>query len=128
MDSAKKRSLFRFGDAVAILLVIALAGGLLWAFFASKQGSVAEIAVENETVAVLPLSRDAVYPVSANGYNLTVRVENGEVFVADADCPDKVCEHTGKVKAKGASIVCAAARVSVRIVGGGDRNADFVAG
>lgn len=128
MESVKKRSLFRFGDAVAILLVIALAGGLLWAFFASEQGSAAEIVVENETVAALPLAKDAVYSVTANGHTLTVHVENGEVFVTDADCPDKVCEHTGRVKAKGASIVCAAARISVRIVGGGDRNADFVAG
>lgn len=128
METAKKHRPFRFGDAVAILLVLALAGGLIWGFFALEQGSAAEVIVENETVATLPLSRDSVYPVESNGYTLTVCVESGEVFVTDADCPDKVCEHTGKVKTKGASIVCAAARVSVRVVGGGDRDADFVAG
>lgn len=128
MEKVKKHELLRFGDALAILLVIALASGVLWAFFAKEQGSVAEIVIDGEAVAALPLSGDTVYPVKSNGYTLTVCVENGEAFVTDADCPDKVCEHTGRIKARGASIVCAAAKVSVRIVGGGDQNADFVAG
>lgn len=128
MESTKKRALLRVGDLLAILVVILLAGGLLWAFFALGRGNEAQIVVENETVATLPLSKDATYPIESNGYNLTVHVEDGEVFVTDANCPDKVCESTGRISAKGASIVCAAARVSVRIVGGGEHDADFVAG
>ncbi len=128
MASKKKRNLLRFGDLAAILLVAALAAALLWVFLTSDRGSAAQIVIDNETVATLSLSEDAVYPVTANGHRLTVRVENGEVFVTDADCPDKVCEHTGKIKAEGASVVCAAARVIVRVVGGGNSDADFVAG
>ena len=128
MGSTKRKQLFLLGDAVAILLVALLSAGLIWAFFASGRGQSAEIVVENTVVATLSLSEDAVYPVEANGHHLTVRVERGEVQVVDADCPDKVCEHTGRVSRKGASIVCAAARVTVRVVGGGDRDVDFVAG
>ena len=128
MQHVRKKALFRAGDLVAILLVLLLVGALLWAFLAAERGDAARISVEGETVAALPLSKDTVYPITSRGHHLTVRIENGEVFVTDADCPDKVCQNTGKVSAKGTSIVCAAAGVSVQITGGGDGNADFVAG
>ena len=127
MQHVKKRALFRVGDLAAILLVILLVGALLWTFFAAERGAAARISVEGEVIAVLPLSKDAVYPITSRGHHLTVRVEGGEVFVTDADCPDLVCQNTGRISAKGTSIVCAAG-VSVHITGGGDGNADFIAG
>ena len=128
MQFGKKSTLFRVGDLFAILLVLLLVGALLWAFFSLERGAAVQITVEGEGVAVLPLSQDAVYPITSRGYCLTVHVESGEVFVSDADCPDKVCQNTGKISARGASIVCAAAGVQIKITGGGDTNADFVAG
>lgn len=128
MIQAKRRALLRIGDIAAILLVVLLAGALLWAFLAAKKGKTVEISVEGEVVAVLPLQTDVTYPIISRGYHLTVCVAEGEVFVADADCPDLVCKNTGKISAKGTSIVCAAAGVSVRVMGGGDDGADFVAG
>ena len=128
MGSAQKRILFRRGDLLAMLLVLLLTGALIWAFFAAEKGTMAEVLVEGELVATLPLTTDTVLPLESRGYHLTVHIENGAVFVTDADCPDKVCEHTGKITGKGASIVCAAAAVSVRITGGGNGDADYVAG
>ena len=127
MQFGKKSTLFRVGDLFAILLVLLLVGALLWAFFSLERGAAARISVEGEVVAVLPLSQDAVYPITSRGHRLTVHVEGGEVFVTDADCPDLVCQNTGRISAKGTSIVCAAG-VSVHITGGGDDNADFIAG
>ena len=128
MDNAKKRTGFRIGDLAAILLVALLTVGLVIALFAAEKGRAVEISVDGAVVATLSLEKDTVYPVEAGGHRLTVHIENGEVFVTDASCPDKVCENTGRVSAKGTSIVCAAAGVSVRVLGGGDGNADFVAG
>lgn len=128
MQYERKKALFRAGDLASILLVLLLVGALLWAFFAAERGTAAQISVEGETVAVLPLSKDAVYPIVSRGHHLTVHIENGEVFVSDADCPDLVCQNTGKISAKGTSIVCTAAGVQIKITGGGDGDADFVAG
>ena len=128
MKTVEKRMLFRPGDLVAILLVLALALGLLWAFFAAKGGSTVEIAVNGTVVKTLPLSESTTYEVETETGRLTVHVEDGEVFVTDADCPDKVCEHTGRISAAGTSIVCAVARVSVRITGGGDGDVDHTVG
>lgn len=128
MQNDKKATLFRVGDLAAILLVLLLVGALLWAFFAAEQGAAAEISVAGETVAVLPLAKNAVYPISSRGHNLTVCIVDGEAFISHTDCPDQVCQNTGRISAKGASIVCAPAGVSVHITGGGDGDADFVAG
>ena len=128
VDAQVKSRVFCVGDLVALLLVAALALSLLWAFFGAERGGYAEISVDGAVVATLPLAQDAVYPVESGGYSLTVWVEGGEVFVTDATCTDKVCQHTGRISANGASIVCAAARVSVRVTGGGKRDADYVAG
>lgn len=128
MQQERKKMLLRVGDLAAILLVLLLVGALLGAFFAKEQGTAVRISVEGETVAVLPLFKDAVYPITSRGHSLTVCIENGEVLVRDTDCPDKVCQNTGRISAKGASIVCAPAGVSVHITGGGDGDADFVAG
>ena len=128
MEATEKRRYFRPGDLLAILLVFALAAALFGAFFAARRGGAAEIAIDGETVVTLPLDRDTVYPVISGDHHLTVHIEGGEVFVTDADCPDKVCEHTGRISAKGTSIVCAVARVSIRVVKGGESDADHTAG
>jgi hypothetical protein len=66
--------------------------------------------------------------VTSRGVTLEIAVENGRIAVRSADCDDRVCEHTGAIEKRGASIVCAPAAVVIRIVGGGDQNADFTAG
>ena len=128
MQNEKKAALFRAGDLAAILLVLLLVVALVWAFLAAERGASVQISVEGETVAVLSLSENTVYPITSRGYHLTVCIADGEVFVSDTDCPDKVCQNTGRISAKGASIVCAPAGVSVHITGGGAGDADFVAG
>ncbi len=128
MQQERKKVLFRAGDLAAILLVLLLVVALVWAFLTAERGTAVQISVEGETVAVLSLSKNAVYPITSRGYDLTVCIVDGEVFVSDTDCPDKVCQNTGRISAKGASIVCAPAGVSVHITGGGDGDADFVAG
>lgn len=41
----------------------------------------------------------------ARGSNL-VEVDHGRIRVAEADCPDKVCEHTGWIERTGQVIAC----------------------
>lgn len=55
-----------------------------------------------------------------------VRVENGEVFVAKSDCPDRVCVNTGRISRAGEAIICVPNRVSIKIIGEG--KVDAIAG
>ena len=119
---------FRVWDGVAIAGVLLAALCLFLLPFLYGSGRVAVVRVDGEEVARMPLDQDAELHVENNGYHLTVTVADGAVFVSEADCPDRVCQHTGRIRKSGSAIVCAPAGVSVTIGGGGEDDADFVAG
>lgn len=119
---------FRLFDGAVIAAVLLAALALFLVPLLRGVGQVAVVSVDGEVVARLPLSRDATLQVENNGYHLTVVVESGAVSVREADCPDRVCQHTGKISKKGASIVCVPAGVTVRVGKEGSEDADAVAG
>lgn len=119
---------FRLFDGVVIAAVLLAALLLFLLPLLYGRGQVAVVRVDGEEAARLPLDRDAELPIENNGYHLTIAVENGAVFVREADCPDRVCQHTGKISKRGSSIVCVPAGVTVTIGKGGENDADFVAG
>lgn len=41
----------------------------------------------------------------SGGYNI-VEIENGEVRISEADCPDKTCVKTGTLKSEEIPVVC----------------------
>lgn len=51
--------------------------------------------------------------------HLTVHIEDGRVWVTDADCPDKLCEHTGAISRAGQQIVCLPNAVVITLTGDG---------
>ena len=119
---------FRLFDGVAIAAVLLAALCLFLVPLLYGTGRVAVVRVDGEEVARLPLDKDAELHVENNGYHLTIAVEDGAVFVREADCPDLVCRHTGKISKRGSSIVCVPAGVTVTVGKGGSDDADFVAG
>lgn len=67
--------------------------------------------------------------ITSNGYHLTVNIEDGKVRVSESDCPDKVCVKSGEIKDSSKPVVCAPAKVIVRIGNsGGNTDADAIAG
>lgn len=46
-------------------------------------------------------------------YNL-VRIENGEIFVQEAGCPDQTCVHMGKLHSDALPIICVPNRLIIR--------------
>lgn len=119
---------FRLWDGVVMAAVLLAALCLFLVPLLRGGGKTAIVRVDGEIVARMPLSRDDELHVENNGYHLTVTVRDGAVFISETDCPDRVCEHTGKISKKGAAIVCAPAGVTVTIGKGGNDDADFVAG
>ena len=84
-----------------------------------KDGITAVVKVDGNIVYMLPLDKNA--SVTVEGYqggSNTVVIENGTVYMKDADCPDKLCEKTGKISKNGETIVCLPHRVVVEIQGG----------
>ncbi len=83
-----------------------------------RENAAAEVYLGGVLVRKEPLSCDIEFTVeSENGVNV-VKIENGAVRVAFADCPDKVCVNRGAVSDGAVPIVCLPHRLEIRIVGG----------
>lgn len=99
-----------------ILLVIVLLVGVVGIFLmnSAEKGAVAEVKVDGETVERITLDGES-FKKDING--VTVCCENGEIFVQDSDCADKVCVRSGKISKSGEGIICAPNRVAIEIIG-----------
>lgn len=84
--------------ALALLAVLTL----LFPLLNTASGSEAVILVKNEELYRLPLEKDTHIDLGTN----VVKIENGEVSVESATCPDKVCVHHSPIKNKGDAIIC----------------------
>lgn len=90
-----------------VLLAVLAAALLVQRFLLRDRGAKAIVQVGGQEDLVLELSRDRELWVGDEeiGRNL-VRVKDGAVMVAKADCPDKVCVHTGAISQEGQVIAC----------------------
>ncbi|HHZ03135.1 MAG TPA: NusG domain II-containing protein [Tissierellia bacterium] len=60
------------------------------------------------------------------GYN-TLHIEDGQIWIHDASCPDKVCIYQGKISRDGEIIVCLPNRMLIKIVDySEDDEVDFI--
>ena len=108
---------------VAVLLIIT-AGLLAWIQFGvKKQGETVVIKVDGNVVKQLALKNDTEFDVSGyqGGMNHIV-IQDNAVYMSDADCPDKLCVHQGKIQYAGQSIICLPNKVSVTIEDEQDKN------
>lgn len=115
----EKKKIKRDIMLIATLIIVCAAVFLIINFVVKKDGITAVVKVDGNIVYMLPLDKNA--SVTVEGYqggSNTVVIENGTVYMKDADCPDKLCEKTGKISKNGETIVCLPHRVVVEIQGG----------
>ncbi len=110
----------KFGDVILMAGIVILALVLfVLPFFAEKATTAEIVYAETGETRKLPLDKDAAYDIESRGVKLSVRVQDGEVFVETSDCRDAVCKNTPPISRAGQSIVCAPAGVVIRISGEG---------
>ncbi|MDR1117432.1 MAG: NusG domain II-containing protein [Oscillospiraceae bacterium] len=112
-----------------ILIAAAVAAALLFLLLRGGEPA-ATVVIESHgaIVAELPLGTDAEYPVAAAGvYNL-VRIEDGEAYIADANCRDKLCVGHRPVSSGGESIICLPNKLVVTAYSRKQSGIDAVAG
>ena len=115
----EKKKIKRDIMLIATLIIVCAAAFLIINFVVKNDGITAVVKVDGNIVYMLPLDKNA--SVTVEGYqggSNTVVIENGTVYMKDADCPDKLCEKTGKISKNGETIVCLPHRVVVEIQGG----------
>ena len=107
-------------DALVVLAVLLLALGLAARPFLEARTADAltvVISIDGETVERVPLENYQGGSYESRGYTVRVAAEDGAVRVAESDCPNQDCVHTGAISRAGQSIVCLPARVAVTLEG-----------
>lgn len=110
------------GDIV--LFAAAVSAALLIYLFQTvgrPAGSTVKILLDGEIYAVLPLNENA--ELSVDG-RLTVIIKNMSASVANADCPDKLCEKRGEISKSGEVIACLPNGITVTVAGE-DKDGEF---
>ena len=117
----KKRSLVTIADAAVFFGILLAALFSFFAFFVFPSGAkTATVTKGGEVVYVISLSENGEYKVDNC---LTVCAQNGEIYVKESVCNDKICEKTGKISKSGSSIICLPSQIVVSLSGEGDFDA-----
>ena len=115
--SFKKKHIIADLVLIAATLLIALSAFLI-VEAGRESGSYAEVLIDGGRVAKFALSEDGVHVL--NGGTNTLVIEDGHAYVTGATCPDRTCEHTGRVSRVGERIICLPNKLEIRIVGDSD--------
>ena len=101
--------------SVVILMGILFALAFLLRSF-NLQNPVVRIKKGNQIVEEIRMSDVEDYEIVNLGTN-KVRIEHDGVYMDNANCPDKLCVHQGRISRTGQSIICLPNKIIVEIVG-----------
>ena len=117
----------RLIDVCLIAGLLLFSGVLYLAMNAGREvGGWIVVRINGEVTERYALSDDGTYPLN-NGSNILV-IGNGEAWLSDANCPDKLCVHQGKIRYTGEVIVCLPNRLTVTVEDGENNGVDIVVG
>ena len=124
-----KKRLVGKNDVVLIGALIAVFAVIVLLLMAGKtEGNKVVVSVSGNVIKTFPINKDTTYeiPGAYGGKNYLI-IENGEAYLTDATCPDKICIHMGKISMVGQSIICLPNEVVITVEGDGqNRQADTV--
>ncbi len=113
-------------DIILAVVALVTAAGI-WLFYSAgaDTGVGVEVTVDGESQAFLRLDKnDEVRIETEAGYNV-VRVEDGVVFVTEADCRDQICVDHKHIDKVGENIVCLPHKMVVEITADSPAEGDF---
>lgn len=83
-----------------------------------QEGEQVQVRVAGTVVDTVPLEKNHTYEiVGADGGTNQLVIQDGQVWVAEASCPDGLCVHMGTISQRGQSIVCLPNQVVIEICG-----------
>ena len=114
-------------DAIVIAVLLLLAG-VLWLVtaYGRQEGGVVVVRVDGVETERHSLAVDGTFPLNG-GTNILV-IRDGQAWLSEADCPDKLCVKQGKIHYTGQVITCLPNRVTVTVEGGESNGVDLVVG
>lgn len=107
-------------DIMLAVTILVLAGGFYIGYrVLNREPAVyVEVSLNSHVVEQLDLSKDTEVVIQGyKGGTNTLVIENGQVYISHATCPDKVCIYQGKISRPGEMIVCLPNLMIAKIVG-----------
>ncbi len=110
------RPLWRWTDGLIALVVLTLAGVLLWLSLPTHApGQVVITTPDGEQH--YPLTDNLLVITGRNDRRITVEISEGRVRFQTADCPDRICVSTGWLTEAGDTAACVPAGITLRLTG-----------
>ena len=104
----------RLADVLVIVFFLVVSLLLFLLIGKRKEGNEVRVMVEGKEIGVYSLSRDGEF--SLNGGTNTLIIKDGKAYMADADCPDKLCVRQGKIHRNGETITCLPNKLTVTVI------------
>ena len=101
-----------------IILIIAV---LIMLFIPKERGNISKIMVDGTLYSTISLDKNQ--KIYINETNVAT-VENGEIYMESATCPDKLCINQGRIYDSSKKIVCLPNKVIIEVLK--DSNIDTV--
>lgn len=113
---------------VIVLIAIAVCFYLYLNFLSPSKGAKVQILVDGEVTKEYDLNSNqrVVIETENGGQNMLV-IDNGECYLDDANCPDKLCVKQGVISKSGQSIICLPHKVVITIEGADEAEVDTIA-
>lgn len=115
---------------VALIIISFIPEGMVFITNYNKQSSFyLEVYSEGKLYKKLPLEKKyerEIFTVEGELGTNVIEIDNGQVKIIDADCPDKICVKTYAISKAGESIICLPHKLVVRIIGEGRQETDEV--
>lgn len=121
ISELKSKKPFKLFDIIILGILLILSVSLI-IFIPQKKGAYVEVYVDNKLKLTHFLDSDYEVKISTNNgehYNI-IKIENGYVYVSEADCNDKICINTGKTNTNNKSIICLPHNLKIIVKGSAD--------
>ena len=96
----------------AVLVVAAIVSFVIYNL-GSNSGDKVVVRLADDIIGTYNLNIDGEYVLN-NGSN-TIVIEDGRVYMKDADCPDKLCVQQGKIRTSNQCITCLPNKITVTV-------------
>lgn len=108
----KKKDVILMGG----ILVIALVLFLIMHLIRSEAGNQIRITVDGTVYGTYSLAKDQVIEIEENDFYNRIRIQDGEAYMEEANCPDGYCEEQGKISGRTQTIVCLPHKLVVEVL------------
>lgn len=84
-----------------------------------------EVCVDGKVIKTYPINKDSDYYMEEKlSIGNTLVIDDGFVYIKDANCDDKLCVKQGRIKKANESIICLPHKLVVKITSGDDSGSD----